>query len=108
MTLTGVNSFTKNTSNGLTVFSYGSVALTQAATDANGNAGLLIADSPASVTITCGRFTGDSTGIQATFAPTIHLIGVVFAGNTTNIVPRGYTVTTARDCPMPYPKTLTT
>jgi hypothetical protein len=101
VSLTGTNAFSGNTATGLDINSLGAVSLTRVTADDNGSRGISITGPAASVTITCGSVTGNTTyGIFADAFGLLKLIGVVASGNGTDLDPGASSWTIVRACPL--------
>ncbi|MGA7192245.1 MAG: hypothetical protein WBW94_01350, partial [Anaerolineales bacterium] len=103
ITVSGLNLFENNISDGLFINGSGSVSLTKIYAYNNHGNGLDVNEAT-NVTLNCGGFTGNSTdGIYVNNATTVALSGVLSDDNTVqNIEWAGGTYTnTPRDCPLP-------
>jgi hypothetical protein len=108
ITLTGVNNFTSNSADGLTLSSKGAISLTKVTADGNGTGGAgngLTASTSSTFTATCGSFTSNNNyGLDLSGVTTgkTTLTGVTYSGNlTANLNPGGGTLVLVRNCPLP-------
>jgi hypothetical protein len=82
ITMTGINSFLNNGSNGLSLSSWDTITLSKITADGNSGDGLNVA-SDAHVTLTCGTFSNNgSVGLFANVLGNLTLKGVTSSGNT--------------------------
>lgn len=103
VTITGVNSFSENTNNGLYVITFGTVTLTKITADGNGGSGALInIASGGSISLTCGSFVDNTIGLNFN-APgaVVTLKGVVATGNTQDYSLTTGVFTETHGCPLP-------
>lgn len=105
VTISGVNSFSKNALSGLVIYSNGAVSMTKITADGSANGSGIIAVTDGAITLTCASVTNNINGYGVNLSTPLTgtLTGLVGAGNTfgNTFLGGGGTYTQIYGCPLP-------